>query len=256
MSAKTIEQVTEELSRPFAATEVKWKPSMVKGNRALALAYVDARVIQDRLDDVLGVMGWSDSYKVLDGGAVMCRLRLRIGEHWITKMDVGGQSEQPDDGDKMKAAFSDALKRTAVKFGVGRYLYRLPSQWVDYDPQKRAFARPPQLPEWAVSKGQAPAPKPAPQKAAARTTKPAPILQRYATEPPPDGAEFLLFADAMDRNLAKAGRCHAKELLGEVACAAEGWPDDWRVWDADQARMGWEVVKKFCAAHPAPAKAS
>ena len=49
----------------------------------------------------------------------------------------------------MKAAFSDALKRAAVKFGVGRYLYRLPAQWLDYDSQKRQFARPPTLPDWA-----------------------------------------------------------------------------------------------------------
>jgi hypothetical protein len=41
-------------------------------------------------------------------------------------MDVGGPSEQPDEGDRVKAAFSDALKRAAVKFGIGRYLYRLP----------------------------------------------------------------------------------------------------------------------------------
>src|ERR1700722_18608877 len=95
---------------PFAPREVKFKPALVSGNRALALAYVDARVIQDRLDDVLGVMGWQDSYRVLPEGSVMCRLRLKIGE-WITKVDVGGQSEQPDGGDRTKAAFSDALKR-------------------------------------------------------------------------------------------------------------------------------------------------
>jgi hypothetical protein len=57
-------------------------------------------------------------------------------------VDQGGRagpSEQPDGGDRLKAAFSDALKRAAVKYGVGRYLYRLPSQWVDYDPQRRQF---------------------------------------------------------------------------------------------------------------------
>jgi hypothetical protein len=49
-------------------------------------------------------------------------------------------------GDRLKAAFSDALKRAAVKFGVGRYLYRLPSQWVDWDPQRRQFKVKPVLP--------------------------------------------------------------------------------------------------------------
>src|SRR5690606_31105854 len=122
----------------------------VSGNRALALAYVDARVIQDRLDEVLGVTGWQDEYECLPDGSVVCKLHLRLGSEWITKMDVGGQSEQPDEGDRRKAAFSDALKRTAVKFGIGRYLYRLPEQWADYDPQKRRFVRQPTLPPEAL----------------------------------------------------------------------------------------------------------
>jgi len=61
----------------------------------------------------------------------MCRLRIKLGDRWISKTDVGSPSEQPDVGDRLKAAFSDALKRAAVKFGIGRYLYRLSAQWVD-----------------------------------------------------------------------------------------------------------------------------
>src|SRR5439155_15196682 len=147
-----VETLTKALSAPFELTEVKFKPAVVSGNRAMALAYVDARVIQDRLDDVLGVEGWSDDYECLADGSVVCRLRLRLGEEWLTKVDVGGPSEQPDGGDRMKAAFSDALKRAGVKFGVGRYLYRLPAQWVDYDPHKRQFVRPPTLPAFALPK--------------------------------------------------------------------------------------------------------
>src|SRR4051794_9993412 len=86
------ETLTEQLAQPFNADEVKFKPGVISGNRALALPYVDARVIQDRLDEVLGVAGWQDEYECLPDGAVVCRLRLRLGEEWITKMDVGGQS--------------------------------------------------------------------------------------------------------------------------------------------------------------------
>src|SRR6516162_10951104 len=149
-SASDEESISQALSAPFEATEVRFKPAVVSGNRALALAYVDARVIQDRLDEVLGVAGWQDEYECLPEGSVVCRLRLRLGEEWITKMDVGGQSGQPDEGDRRKAAFSDALKRAAVKFGIGRYLYRLPVQWVDYDSHKRQFVRTPTLPPFAL----------------------------------------------------------------------------------------------------------
>src|SRR5262249_2171413 len=106
--------------------------------------------IQDRLDEVLGVEGWQDDYECLEDGSVVCRLRLRLGDEWVTKVDVGGPSEQPDGGDRLKAAFSDALKRAAVKFGVGRYLYRLPAQWVDYDPHRKQFVRPPTLPAFGL----------------------------------------------------------------------------------------------------------
>src|SRR5947209_10833583 len=149
-TARDSHTVMNDLAAPFEHAEVKFKPAVVSGNRAMALAYVDARAIQDRLDDVLGVTGWQDSYKCLPDGSVVCRLKLRLGGEWITKVDVGGPSEQPDGGDRIKAAFSDALKRAAVKFGIGRYLYRLPSQWVDYDSKKRQFSQQPSLPQFAL----------------------------------------------------------------------------------------------------------
>src|SRR4051812_131940 len=121
-----IARITAALLAPFDPREVKHKPQAVNGARALALAYVDARVVQDRLDQVLGVAGWTDDYERLPDGNVVCRLRCRIAGEWIQKTDVGEESEQPDGGDRAKAAYSDALKRAAVKFGVGRYLYRLP----------------------------------------------------------------------------------------------------------------------------------
>lgn len=144
---------TKDLSRlltaPFPADAIHWKPLAVKGNRALACAYLDARAVMQRLDSVFGVGGWSDDYTVTPAG-VICKLSIKVDGEWIVKTDVGSPSEQSDDGDKLKAAFSDALKRAAVKVGVGRYLYRLPSQWCDYDPQKRQFVRPPTLPGWAL----------------------------------------------------------------------------------------------------------
>jgi hypothetical protein len=147
--------IAAALSAPFEPKDIKFKPQMVKNNRALAMAYIDARLIQDRLDDVLGVENWQDKYDIQPDGSVVCRLRLKLGGRWITKTDVGSPSEQPDLGDRLKAAFSDALKRAAVKFGIGRYLYRLPAQWVDYDPVKKQLAQLPQLPAFAIPKTKA-----------------------------------------------------------------------------------------------------
>jgi hypothetical protein len=148
----TTPRIAEMLAAPFATDEIKWKPQCVKGNRALAIAFIDARLVEDRLDAVFGPGGWQDSFNVLASGDVVCTLRVRIDGEWIEKSDVGGQSDQQDEGDRVKAAFSDALKRAAVKLGVGRYLYRLGGQWVDFDEKGRRFKRTPTLPEWAMSK--------------------------------------------------------------------------------------------------------
>jgi hypothetical protein len=146
MDAKEIQ---EALASPFDPSEVKFKPQLVKNNRALAAAYIDARLVQDRLDDVVGVGGWKTEFTQVSPESVECRLSLRIDGEWITRADVGSTSEQPDAGDRMKAAYSDALKRAAVQFGVGRYLYRLPATWADYDPVKKMFTQLPRLPESA-----------------------------------------------------------------------------------------------------------
>ena len=130
----------KSLAAPFAANEVRLKPGAVSGNRALAMPYIDARTVMDRLDTVLGMDAWKDAYEPLADGTVLCRLSCRIADAWIEKQDVGAPSEQKDAGDRRKAAFSDALKRAAVKFGVGRYLYQTPAAWRDFDPRTKRFA--------------------------------------------------------------------------------------------------------------------
>ena len=150
------QSLTERLAEPFSSQEIRWKAQVVRGNRALAVAYVDARAVEDRLDAVFGVDGWQDAYHLLPNGNVVCKLRVKIGNDWIEKSDVGSQSDQPDEGDRTKSAFSDALKRAAVKLGIGRYLYRLPQQWVDYDQNSRQIRQTPRLPDWAHPKEELP----------------------------------------------------------------------------------------------------
>jgi hypothetical protein len=248
-----VEAITRALAAPFDPAEVKFRPGKTTGNRAQALAYVDARVIQDRLDEVLGVLGWQDNYKVLKNGAVMCRLRLKIGEQWITKVDVGGQSEQPDDGDRTKAAFSEALKRAAVKFGIGRYLYRLPAQWCDYDPQKRNFARPPQLPASALppkkSKKEEPKPEPAPAKP--QPAKPAARGPKLAAHTAPaNGAELQRRLYDYDARLAAQGVCQQGELVKHVVAAGvkAGHDSDLSAWSGAAIQLAVEETKAFEAA--------
>jgi hypothetical protein len=219
--------IAAALAAPFDQSEVKFKPAIVSGSRAMALAYVDARAIQDRLDDVLGVAGWQDEYEMLPDGSVLCRLKCKIGGEWITKMDVGGQSEQPDEGDRHKAAVSDALKRTAVKFGVGRYLYRLPRQWVDYDSSKRQFTKTPTLPGAAL---------PASAKAAPTPTAPM------------SGADgFAARLRAFDERLAASGLSRPGECLRYVmdGAAKAALPAEMLKWNESHQAVALGLARAF-----------
>jgi hypothetical protein len=225
--------IARALAAPFSETELKFKPQAVKGNRALALAYVDVRAIMDRLDHVVGFENWQDDYQLLPDNSVLCRLRLRIGNKWVTKMDVGGPSEQPDGGDRQKAAVSDALKRAAVKFGIGRYLYRLPQQWADYDPAKRQFTSPPRLPDWAT------APKPA--KAAS------PIVAEKKPGLPANGKELHRRLRDADNDLASKGLCPIGALLSHVTQAGlkAGFGADLNEWAGPAIELAIAETRAF-----------
>ena len=115
------------LSAEFPRNAVQWRAqSMTKdGSKAMALGYIDARDVMDRLDSVCGPANWQDRYE-FHGSRTICYLSLRIGGEWVTKADGAGDS----DVEAEKGAISDALKRAAVKWGIGRYLYALDTPWV------------------------------------------------------------------------------------------------------------------------------
>lgn len=241
-----VNELMAKLTAPFPRDAVRFKPAVVSGNRAMAIAYVDARVIQDRLDEVLGVLNWQDEYEFLEDGSVVCRLKLRIDNEWITKMDVGGPSEQPDEGDRKKAAVSDALKRAAVKFGIGRYLYRLPTTWVEYDPKKKRIVKPPVLPGEGPSSSTVPETKTAPKPA------PRPMLRKEppakpASAMPATGEELQERLYAYDKRLAVEGVCEAGELVKFVVEAGKqkGYEGDLATWSGDAIKLAIEQTKAF-----------
>jgi len=228
--------IAQLLAEPFDPKEVKFKPQSAKGNRALALAYVDSRAIQDRLDSVLGIENWMDEYEILPEGSVVCKLRLKFPDGWVTKSDVGSPSEQPDAGDRLKAAFSDSLKRTAVKFGIGRYLYRLPAVWADYDPAKRQFAQTPELPAWARPK--------APVKESVKEV--APVASASPTLPG-DGQELHRRLLNFEAKLVSQKLCAPGALLDHVKRAGEHAGYDYEIpaWPTPAIPLAVESVREF-----------
>lgn len=235
-----INKIMNDLARPFDPSEIRFKPAVVSGNRALALAYVDARTIMDRLDEVMGVAGWQDSYEFLPNGSCLCKLSLRINGEWLAKMDIGGPSDQSDDGDKDKAAVSDALKRTAVKWGISRFLYRLASQWVDYDSSKKCFVRTPSLPKDLYD----------PPKVVAQTPAVKPPAQKAKTANsglPANGTEFQRRLYDYDAQLANEGIIQKGELVTYIQeqGGLEGWSSDLTKWQKSDFVVAAELTKKF-----------
>lgn len=131
----------EALAAPFPDAAISWrvgstnidrqtgKPRGDKKPSGIALAYIDARDVQNRLDTVCGVANWSDKYVETEKGRIICTLSIRIDGEWIAKSDGAGDS----DVESEKGAISDALKRAAVKWGIGRYLYDMESPWVELE---------------------------------------------------------------------------------------------------------------------------
>jgi hypothetical protein len=115
------------LSAEFPRAAVSWRAqSLTKtGDKAMALAYIDARDVMDRLDTVCGPDGWQCDYPHAAAKTV-CRIGIKIGDEWVWKANGAGDS----DIEAEKGALSDAFKRAAVLWGIGRYLYSIESPWV------------------------------------------------------------------------------------------------------------------------------
>jgi hypothetical protein len=156
------DEIKKQLAAPFHSYYVGWKAQATNRDktRALAVAYIDARTVMDRLDQVVGPGNWSDTYRLVSAGdgefAVECTLAL----FGVSKSDIGTADEDDDSSTDRrsaasvsKSAYSDALKRAAVKWGIARYIYRIPKQWVGYDAARKQLAETPDLPSWALPGG-------------------------------------------------------------------------------------------------------
>jgi len=125
-----------ELSKPFHPAHIIWRPGALTGkkDKALALAYADLRTYQNRLDEVCG-MDWSVSYTAW-GDRIICHLTI----NGITRSSTG---EADSDSERSEiagtSAEAQAFKRACAMFSLGRYLYSLPSLWVEYDAPNQRF---------------------------------------------------------------------------------------------------------------------
>lgn len=111
-----------ELSTPLDINDVDFRiQSISKNGYAVILAYKNARVDMNRLDEVVGAHGWQKDYKIIDGN-LFCGIAIKTDNEWIWKWDVGVESY----AEKEKGQASDAFKRAGFCWGIGRELYDYP----------------------------------------------------------------------------------------------------------------------------------
>lgn len=122
-----LDDMFARLRAPFLPDQVSWRIGATNANKSqgLALAYIDARDVADRLDEVCGPANWACSYPHANGKTV-CAIRIRCDGEWISKEDGAGDT----DHEAVKGALSDAFKRAGARWGIGRYLYDVPTLWV------------------------------------------------------------------------------------------------------------------------------
>lgn len=126
------ENAVERLRAAFPASWIKTSDQAGRGK----FKYLDARDVEERLDDLFGPECWQFTWELVavnaTGAAVKARLEIYFEwRGWIGKEDAGeyhiptkrdGTLAQGVD-DMIKSAVTDAMRRCGSKWGIARYLY-------------------------------------------------------------------------------------------------------------------------------------
>jgi hypothetical protein len=127
-----------ELSQPFADSEIRYRAGATNRDKtkAQALPYVDPRTYEDRLNQIVPG-NWEVTFEPWGEHRIICRLTI----HGVTRSSTGEANDSPD-GIAGTSAEAQAFKRACAKFGLGRYLYALTPQWVEYDATRKTVVEP------------------------------------------------------------------------------------------------------------------
>ncbi len=129
MQYETAQELFDVLSAPFPVGMIEWRVGSTnkEKTKCLPLCYIDARAVMDRLDTMCGPDGWQCNYSPGVNGSIICNIGIHTPAGWLWKADGAGATDVEGE----KGALSDAFKRAAVRWGVGRYLYDLKAKWVE-----------------------------------------------------------------------------------------------------------------------------
>ena len=91
------EEIITRLREPFSFKAIEWKIQVTTQDKArgMAVAYLDARAVQNRLDEVVGPFNWKNVYSLWHDNSQICGLSLFLPERneWVTKFDGAENSD-------------------------------------------------------------------------------------------------------------------------------------------------------------------
>ena len=142
MERLTASEIRKALAEPFAAQDLEWRlqKTFEDQMRGIAVPYVTNRAIQNRLDDVVGVDNWYNTFSPWHSAgkkeAQICGISIYFeGRGFITKWD----GAEDTDIEPVKGGLSDSMKRAAVQWGIGRVLYNMDSVWVSLEKRGKSL---------------------------------------------------------------------------------------------------------------------
>jgi hypothetical protein len=117
----------KKLNKKFREEDLEWRVQQSgvgkKGPWAMIVPYITNRAIIKRLNESVGAGGWQNEYKPSPcGNGYMCGISIKVDGEWVTKWD-GSEITGSSNIDNVKSTASTSMKRAAVQWGIGTYLY-------------------------------------------------------------------------------------------------------------------------------------
>ena len=132
--------MNETLTAPIQPNEIEWRvQSVTSTGKMIVVPYINNRCVMQRFDAAFGPKNWTSEFREITNGFI-CRLTVYLDGQIITREDGASKTNiEPE-----KGGISDAMKRAAVQFGLGRCLYDYPKVFIECNDKY--------IPDWAQDK--------------------------------------------------------------------------------------------------------
>lgn len=122
----------EDLQKPLEIKDIDFRvQSINKAGYATILAYKDARVDINRLNEVCTPLGWKREHS-RDNKNCTVSVWDDAKAHWVSKEDTGTESM----AEAQKGLASDSFKRACFNWGIGIELYDYPIIKIKLNPNE------------------------------------------------------------------------------------------------------------------------